>query len=244
VLNKDTYIHTEEIHNTIAAKEVLPVLLNWFKPQSIVDVGCGTGMWLRVAEDLGVKEILGLDGGHVNKDLLKIKESQFQAQDLREKFILSKKFDLALSLEVAEHLPEEAAEDFIASVCNLSDTIIFSAAIPGQGGQNHLNEQWPEYWLTKFAKNGFLSYDVLRPLFWDNDKVDFWYRQNMVVLSRSTLEGLTKQSSSHFQSYVHPALYHKKLEEIKNVSAMLQRQNERNALSLIKEGLKKMFKLR
>ncbi len=177
------YVHTTEVHNTGAASEVVPVLIKWFNPKSVVDVGCGIGSWLKVFADNNVS-ITGIDGTYVNKKLLYIDEKNFIEHDLRKPLDLGRKFDLVISLEVAEHLPPENADDFVKSLASLGDTIIFSAAIRGQGGHKHLNENDPAYWQKKFEKLGYTYYDILRPVFWNNNKIEWWYRQNMFVVSK------------------------------------------------------------
>lgn len=96
-----------------------------------------------------------------------------------EKYI--KPFDLAQSLEVAEHLEEKYAENFIQLLTSLSDIILFSAAIPYQGGTDHLNEQPPTYWAKLFQKFDFMCFDILRDKIWENKKIAFWYRQNIML---------------------------------------------------------------
>ncbi len=232
---KVLYIHDEVVHNYKAANEVLPFVVESFQPTSILDVGCGIGTWLKVAKELGVKEVIGVDGSYTNRNLLKIDTDEFVEKDLRQSFELKRKFDLVLCLEVAEHLPKESAENLITSLCFHSDTIIFSAAIPGQGGQNHINEQWPSYWADLFSKKGFHTYDLLRPVFWNNINVDFWYKQNMIVFSKISLEHLyKKQTNQEVNGYVHPELFKKVLEEIKLLKTQIENEEQ-------KPGVKKSF---
>ena len=209
------YIHTTEVHNLSAPGEVVPYLVECFNPQSVLDVGCGTGTWLKIFQDHGVKDIKGLDGDFVNIELLQqnISIDQFQPADLTEPFDLKRKYDLVISLEVAEHLPETAADHFIASLTRHADTIIFSAALPGQGGQNHLNEQWKQYWIEKFSALNFMVFDILREKFWNNHKVDWWYKQNMLVFSNIDLSALLTPNKLMLEA-IHPDLLHQNLEYI------------------------------
>ncbi|OQY71296.1 MAG: hypothetical protein B6D44_13220 [Ignavibacteriales bacterium UTCHB2] len=202
------YLHTTDVHNTKAAEEILPLILQYIKPSSVVDVGCGIGTWLKVFSDYIGDDYLGIDSYFINKELLFIPQNKFRPHDLRTPFKIERKFDLALSLEVAEHLPESSADIFIDSLSNLSDNILFSAAIPNQGGQNHLNEQWPEYWIKKLEQRDFRCFDIIRPLVWDNPNVDLWYKQNILFFSRTknNFDAVIKPSSNKY-SIVHPEMF-------------------------------------
>lgn len=185
------YFHDEATHNKNAPAVIVPILSDLLEFKSVLDVGCGIGTWLSVFKETSGIDILGLDGDYVDRQLLKknISLEYFRSQDLRASFSLDKKFDLALCLEVAEHLPPSSADDLVDSLCRHSDQIVFSAAVPDQGGQNHLNEQWPSYWIEKFKKHGFEVYDLIRPVIWNNSSVDIWYRQNMLIFSKKPLQG-------------------------------------------------------
>ena len=130
-------------------------------------------------------------------------------------FDLKRKFDLVISLEVAEHLHESSAAGFISSLVKHGDTIIFSAAIPGQGGQNHLNEQWMKYWIDLFAVHGYAVYDLIRPRIWDIEEVEYWYKQNMIVISKHDLSAL-KISGNAILDAIHPEMFAAKLEWLSN----------------------------
>ncbi|MEJ1938736.1 methyltransferase domain-containing protein, partial [Nostoc sp. NIES-2111] len=160
---------------TKAAKEIVPVLMEILNPTSVIDVGCGIGTWLSVFHSFGVEDILGIDGESIDKSSLRlhIDGSKFIAHDLTKPFQCARKFDLVISLEVAEHLPEEAADIFVKTLVSLGDYIIFSAAVPNQGGTGHINEQWPTYWSIKFKQYGFETYDCIRYAFWSNRNVDW-----------------------------------------------------------------------
>lgn len=195
------YVHEEFIHNKRAAHLVLPYLFRSWKPNSVLDVGCGLGTWLTVCEELGIQDYLGVDGDYVNLTKLTIPQSKFKTLDLRNPFDLRRRFDLVLCLEVAEHLPEAAANSLVQSLVNHGKVILFSAAIPGQGGQNHINEQWPEYWQEKFAAYGYYFHDTIRPEFWNNPSVDLWYRQNVFFVKPE------KPAVKPMLSIVHPELF-------------------------------------
>lgn len=183
------YIHKESEHNLGAPSLVAPIITDLFTIDSILDVGCGIGTWLHEFQKIGIKDLMGVDGHYVDLNLLNkyLNRENFKSFDLQKPFNLGRKFDLVLSLEVAEHLKEASAETFVESLCIHADTIVFSAAVPGQGGQNHLNEQWPSYWVNIFNKKGFAVYDPLRSRLWNLDGVDLWYKQNILVFSKLNL---------------------------------------------------------
>jgi cyclopropane fatty-acyl-phospholipid synthase-like methyltransferase len=197
-----------------SANTVLSKVLNALpEVHSVVDVGCGVGTWLSVLKNNGVREIQGIDGPWVEKDLLKIPEQAFRQADLRKAIKSDRKYDLAISLEVAEHLPPEAAKTFVESLVNLSDFVLFSAAIPFQGGTNHINEQWPDYWAALFNENGYAVLDFIRREIWTDSSIPIWYRQNtLLFIKRERMKDLripnvdtVRQFSS--LSVVHPDMY-------------------------------------
>ena len=200
-----------------SAKHVLPLVKEWIQPNSVVDVGCGTGAWLLVWQELGIEDYLGIDGQYVERQRLLIPPETFLAKNLVEPFRLSRKYDLAMSLEVAEHLPPESADGFIESLICLSDAILFSAAIPFQGGTGHLNEQWKGYWVERFQQRGYIAIDCLRPRIWDNYSVEPWYSQNALLFIKSDclqdypqLPSGSKDSTPPLD-IVHPRAYHNSL---------------------------------
>ena len=211
-MNQIKYIHTERMHNTQAAFEILPFVFKLVNPQSVIDIGCGNGSWLKAATELGVEEIQGVDGIQVEDNQLNIPKDNFLQHDLTKYLQLDKKFDLAISLEVAEHLPESAADNIVAVLTAHSDCVLFSAAIPGQGGQYHINEQWPEYWHQKFKSKGYLAYDILRNEFWNNENVFWWYKQNTIMYAKKGFfESSEFKNSETVNAMVHPELFRKKI---------------------------------
>ena len=164
-----------------SAEQIVPLLIDLIAPASVVDVGCGAGTWLGVFKRSGIEDVLGLDGEWVDPAALEIPRSQFRVTDLTKSFSCDRRFDVAVSLEVAEHLPERSADEFVRSLVNLAPVVVFSAAIPFQGGTAHLNEQWPDYWAGRFRSHGYLAFDCVRPRVWDNPAVSWWYAQNTVI---------------------------------------------------------------
>jgi hypothetical protein len=167
-----------------SARQVIPIIRQFVPVGSVCDVGCGVGTWLRAFREAGVQDILGLDGHYVDKNLLEIPSSVFHEADLRQPLRLDRSFDLAMSIEVAEHLPESRSFSFVEDLTRLAPVVLFSAAIPRQGGTAHINEQWQSYWAALFARCGFATCDVLRPIIWDNADIARWYRQNILLFCR------------------------------------------------------------
>lgn len=178
IANQINYVHARNTHTLEGAKRALSIIFRSGVPASLLDVGAGTGTWLRAAFDLGITDCLGIDGIMADEQLHVPKET-IRIFDLRQSFDLGRRYDVAISLEVAEHLPASSAETLINSIVRHSDKILFSAAIPGQAGDHHINCQWPDYWQALFNKRGFFCDDSARWAIWDDPLVEPWYRQNM-----------------------------------------------------------------
>ncbi len=162
-----------------SARAVLAVVIDLVgPPATAVDVGCGTGVWLRALAALTGCAVTGVDGSGVPEAELVIPADRFVARDLVRPLDLDGRFDLALSLEVAEHLPASRADGLVADLVGLAPAVLFSAAVPGQGGVHHVNEQWPSYWIERFAACGYQAWDGVRPVVWDDPEVAFYYAQN------------------------------------------------------------------
>ncbi|HKW64833.1 MAG TPA: class I SAM-dependent methyltransferase [Candidatus Acidoferrum sp.] len=197
-----------------SAEVIVPLVLQLLPVRSVLDVGCGDGTWLAIFQKLGVSDILGIDGHYVQKDLLQIPAECFRAINLATSFRLEREFDLALSLEVAEHIPPEGAAGFVSSLSRTAPAILFSAAIPSQGGDNHLNEQWPDAWASSFRQHGFVPIDCIRKRVWANEAVDWWYAQNILLFARQDLIDRNQQLRAEFEGtypdqlcLVHPKRY-------------------------------------
>lgn len=167
-----------------SARAAVPIILRLLPVHSILDVGCGAGAWLSEYRKAGVADVVGLDGGYVRPESLLIPWHVFRAQDVTRTFDLGRRFDLVQCLEVAEHIPTEMSETLIANLARHGDSVLFSAAVPGQGGQNHLNEQCYEFWRAVFATQGFLPFDCLRAALMQSKEVKAWYRYNTLLYVR------------------------------------------------------------
>jgi SAM-dependent methyltransferase len=202
-----------------SARCAVPVLVDLLRPRSVVDVGCGVGAWLAVFVEQGVADAWGIDGAWVEEALLEIPTSRFIRRDLTRPLDIGRTFDVVVSLEVAEHLPPAAADTFVDSLVRLGPVVVFSAAIPFQGGTHHVNEQWPDYWAEKFEQRGFAVVDALRPRLWQVPDLEPYYAQNMLLyVDRAHLarcERLERERAATERSplaVVHPATYLEKVE--------------------------------
>ncbi len=200
---------------------VVPVLGQMFRPASVVDVGCGLGSWLAAFREHGVADIVGIEGSWIDearagtrRSMLRVPRECLVAHDLAQPIDLGRRFDLAVSLEVAEHLPASTARGFVQLLTSLAPVVVFSAAVPFQGGTSHLNEQWPSYWAGLFAERGYAVADCLRPLIWNDERVAWYYRQNMLVFAseagaeqHGVLDGHGSRGADARLDVVHPERY-------------------------------------
>ena len=208
-----------------SAEEFLSHLFKYYKPKSLVDVGCGRGAWLKVAQNLGVNNLLGIDGKW-NKEKLILKNTKkskvkFIYKNLNHFFKAEKKYDLAICLEVAEHLNSSSAVNLVKSIINLSNTIVFGAAYNMQGGVMHINEREHSYWGKLFLNNNFIVFDIFRPNLWKRNNISFWYRQNtfLFVKKKSKIIKILNKnniyplSNTDFMDCIHPELFYRRVGE-------------------------------
>lgn len=234
ILYSKKYFQNLQEGSLRSAEEIVPLVLELVHPHQVIDVGCGIGAWLAVFKEHGVEDIQGVDGKWVAKDLLHIPHRQFLEANLEEPLRLDREFDLVVSLEVAEHLPADRADTFVDTLTRLGPVVLFSAAIPFQEGKHHLNEQWLEYWEARFLAQGYVAVDSLRKKVWQNDKVDWWYRQNALFFVRESrlndyplLKEDYESTRPHPLSIVHPRLHlemHEQVSELREWVTDLQKQ--------------------
>jgi len=164
------------------AKKCLRLIQPFVSFENVADFGCGIGAWLAAAKALGAAEITGFEGEWVESSDVIISREDIKIVDLGAALLkFERKFTLAMTIEVAEHLPPKSADGFVSTLTNASDFILFSAAIPGQGGSGHVNEQPLPYWVQKFWRKGFIPLEPIRPYIARDESIFFWIRQNIVM---------------------------------------------------------------
>jgi SAM-dependent methyltransferase len=181
------------------------------RPTSVVDVGCGSGVWLSEFISAGVEDVLGVDGDYVARDRLSIPAAAFHPHDLREALRLPRRFDLAVSVEVAEHLPPERGASLVADLVALAPAVLFSAAVPGQTGRGHINERWQDEWASLFVSHGYRTVDVIRAVTWTDPRVAFWYAQNALLYLAADVPMPPSDQALPLR-IVHPRLFSERLE--------------------------------
>lgn len=164
-----------------SAEPLIGYLYPQLRPKSVLDLGSGRGVWLNAWQRKGVETVLGVDGDYVDRKGLAIAEDEFMDADLTQPLNTGRRFDLAQSLEVGEHLPGEAAVTLVGSLTAASDRVLFSAAVRGQGGEFHVNEQPLSYWQALFEARGYRPFDCVRPVLSTNRAVAPWYRYNSIL---------------------------------------------------------------
>jgi len=139
------------------AANIVSILDEEFAPESALDLGCGVALYLLEFRKRGC-EVRGVEGSRNAIENALINARLIEKHDLREPYHPNQTFDLVLCFEVAEHIPAKYADTLVESITRAGDTVVFTAATPGQGGSHHVNEQPRKYWKDKFAECGF-EYD-------------------------------------------------------------------------------------
>lgn len=206
-----------------SARRILPPLLERFHASSIVEIGCGNAHWSKAAMDSGIGDVLAVDGSWNDHSALLIDPANFREADLSQPLALGRRFDLAICLEVAEHVPESSAAALVRSICDAADVVLFGAAIPLQGGHGHINEQWPSYWRGLFGANGYEAFDLVRPVHWTDRAIHYWYRQNCFVYVNRMNDLATNRASpeaSAGKPLLFDAVHPEKFEEVANYESI------------------------
>jgi SAM-dependent methyltransferase len=210
-----------------SARPILQLVHDLYHPVSIVDIGCGSGGWLAAAEQLGFSVLVGYDGPWADPAKYTTANIDFRPVNLETStFEHDRRYDLAMSLEVAEHLSEPRADVIVDLLCAASDVVLFGAAITMQGGWHHIHERPQSYWIEKFRARGYEPFDVIRPAVWDDDEIRWWFRQNTIlyvkegshVIDREVLRAMQKP----LWDVVHPANYQRRMRAARGTAAELR----------------------
>jgi hypothetical protein len=209
-----SFFRNREQSSRRSAEMVLPFVFEIVRPTSVVDFGCGTGTWLEAAKRLSAARVLGIEGEWIRGKKTLLETHELEVRNLDDPVSVPERFELAISLEVAEHLKPARAAGFVHDLCSASEVVLFGAAIPEQGGTGHIHERWQSYWAALFANEGYRCLDVVRPRFWDEPDVMPWYKQNaFLYATEGACELLKPRLPSGSESgfgpldVVHPDLY-------------------------------------
>lgn len=216
-IDRSTYNadHPQARREEIAsAHAILPLIKQLIPVERVLDVGCGHGAFLSVWKELGAHTLAGIEGPWISRENLCVPATTVSIQDLEQTLDIDGVFDLVMCLEVAEHLAPERAHSLVRELTDRAPVVLFSAAIPGQGGTGHINEQWPEYWIRLFKAHGYEVVDAIRPHIWNSPDVCWWHAQNVFLFVRWNLldtnpavEAAWQASQSVPARLVHPGLY-------------------------------------
>lgn len=179
-----------------SARRILPPLVEQFAARSVVEIGCGHGHWAQVASENGVADLLAIDGPWNDREQLLVDRPSYREVNLGQPLALERRYDLAICLEVAEHVAADSAATLVRSLVDAAPVVLFGAAIPLQGGHGHINEQWPSYWRALFAELGYRPYDLVRPRHWQDRQIHYWYRQNCFVYVNQADAEATRRAAS------------------------------------------------
>lgn len=238
ICENESSVYSDEFYKLQAdmsynsAKMIIPILEKIYKPKSLLDVGCGIGTWLKAWKESGVESAMGFDGNVVSDEKLFVSRKEIKVVDLEKiEHNVGEKFDLVTSFEVAEHLNEKCADNFVEALTSYADVIFFSAAVPYQGGVNHINEQPPQYWVDKFNKLGYVCFDIVRNDILKLENLPYGcYGQNMFVFTNKpeifTGQGFKQDQKPTF--FYHPWYINAAQEEI----SRLKIENEKLKITL------------
>jgi SAM-dependent methyltransferase len=204
-----------------SAAVVVPLVLSFLPVRSVVDIGCGVGPWAAEFVANGVPDVWGVDGGYVERSQLRIPPDRFLARDLTKSLQFDRTFDLAVCLEVAEHLPESRAAGLVADLTAMAPCVLFSAAAPGPTGTNHINSQYLPYWIELFKVHGYEAIDPIRPRIWGNNSVEWFYQQDTVMFVAPKHPLLIKDFPKP-QTVIHQELYEQVLRSTPTLGMMVR----------------------
>lgn len=217
-------LSAQEQQNRHSAQVILGILKRYIEPTSVLDVGCGLGTWMDVAQKMfGTNDIAGIEGHWTKTASITPPRHTVHIRDLENGFDLNRRYDVAICLEVGEHLSPAAGPKLIESLVRHSDTVLFSAAIPGQGGHHHVNEKFLSYWAGLFEQHKFVPVDLIRRHIWHDQAILWWLRQNIIVFT-STVTPLMQHDNRGPVDIVHPDVYISRLLQMQHENRMLRDQ--------------------
>jgi hypothetical protein len=216
-------LNQQEADTRHSASHILTMLCQYIKPKSLLDVGCGLGIWLKVALDQGIPDVLGVEGPWIENAKLAVSPELIARLDLELPLSLGRRFDLVVCSEVGEHLSSNAAGILIDSLVAHSDHILFSAAIPFQGGHHHVNEQFLPYWIDHFTRHDYILLDLFRARIWNDKSILWWLRQNLVLFVKRSVAEANPAFRDELKvqrpvSIVHPSVYVSRLKSVEQMA--------------------------
>lgn len=151
-INENKHLGGHNNNNAMLPNEI-KFLQAKFNIKSMVDIGCGPAWMVELANHLGIHAI-GIEGDQSvgSKEYIKFHDFTHGPYEI------ANNFDLAYSVEFLEHVEEKYMDNYMA-VFTKANYIFCSAAVPGQGGDHHVNEKTREYWIEKFSERGFIYDD-------------------------------------------------------------------------------------
>jgi len=225
-------------NSLMSANIILKYLFSFYKPNSIIDIGCGSGEWLTVAKSYGIKYLVGSDINNAYQESLVKQNIQFVQLDFSKSYMnFEGKFGMCFCLYVIEYLPQARTSIFIKTLCNASDIIVFSTAYKMEN--NHAKPL--SYWAKLFSEQGFECFDIIRPYIWDNEQLDWSYRQGILVFINKTSPILNNSNLKRIQKpvidIIHPDFCEKRAKIVADHQLCMIEKYQ----SYLRDLLKKMF---
>ena len=211
-----SYYKKHEAGSYQSALQILKYINSFINFNSVIDFGCGMGTWCKALNNLGIKDFLGIDKHQYDPAYMLIPKEKYIQFDLRKPLVLTRRADMVISVEVAEHINSEYSDIFIKNICSCSEIVLFSAAISHQGGTGHINEQSCTYWEKIFNKYGYKALDCIRPYFWNNEQIEIWYRNNcLLYIELHTYEKISTHipQITYPLDIIHPSMLHRILKK-------------------------------